>query len=164
MKKIIIIGCPGSGKSTFARKLQSITGLPLYYLDMLWHKPDKTTVSVTEFDRKLKELLVREAWIIDGNYIRTLPMRLAECDTVFWLDYPVSVCLGGIEDRFGRPRVDMPWVETQRDEEFMEFVRQFHSVTRPEIKTLLGQYGGKQIIFSTREEADAFIDAYADNV
>ncbi|MEY8605912.1 hypothetical protein [Muribaculum intestinale] len=32
MKKVIIIGCPGAGKSTFARKLSAKTGLPLYYL------------------------------------------------------------------------------------------------------------------------------------
>ena len=40
MRKIIIIGCPGAGKSTFARKLRDDTNLPLYYLDMLWHKED----------------------------------------------------------------------------------------------------------------------------
>ena len=48
-KKVIIIGSPGSGKSTFARKLRDITGLPLHYLDMIWHRPDKTTVSKEEF-------------------------------------------------------------------------------------------------------------------
>ena len=55
MKKVIVVGCPGSGKSTFARKLQQKTGLPLYYLDMIWHKPDKTTVSDEEFDTRLQE-------------------------------------------------------------------------------------------------------------
>ena len=82
MKKILVIGSPGSGKSTFSRRLREITGLPLFYLDLLWHKPDKTTYSREEFDRKLGELLEREAWILDGNYARTLPLRLAACDTV----------------------------------------------------------------------------------
>lgn len=41
MKKVLILGCPGAGKSTFARKLRDKTGLPLYYLDMIWHKPDQ---------------------------------------------------------------------------------------------------------------------------
>lgn len=50
MKKVIVIGCPGSGKSTFARALQSITGLLLFYLDMVYHKPDRTTISNQEFD------------------------------------------------------------------------------------------------------------------
>ena len=57
MLKIIIIGSPGAGKSTFARKLRDTTGIPLYYLDMLWHKPDQTTISREEFDAKLNKIL-----------------------------------------------------------------------------------------------------------
>ena len=52
MRKVIIIGCPGAGKSTFARKLRDVTGLPLYYLDMLWQKPIKTNVTGKEFKPK----------------------------------------------------------------------------------------------------------------
>ena len=52
MKKVIIIGCPGAGKSTFARKLKDRTGLPLFYLDMIWHKADGTNISRDEFDEK----------------------------------------------------------------------------------------------------------------
>ena len=48
--KIMIIGSPGSGKSTFARKLRDKTGLPLFYLDMIKHKPDRTTISSEEFE------------------------------------------------------------------------------------------------------------------
>ena len=54
MKKVIVIGSPGAGKSTFSRKLQNITGLPLFYLDMIYHRADKTTCSAEEFDEKLK--------------------------------------------------------------------------------------------------------------
>ena len=57
MRKVIIIGCPGAGKSTFARKLRDDTNLPLYYLDMLWHKEDKTNISREEFDTKLNDIL-----------------------------------------------------------------------------------------------------------
>ena len=57
MLRAMVIGCPGAGKSTFARKLRDITGLPLYYLDMLWHKPDKTNISREEFDRTLSVIL-----------------------------------------------------------------------------------------------------------
>ena len=55
--KIMIIGSPGSGKSTFARKLRDKTGLPLFYLDMIKHKLDRTTISSEEFDKKLYEIL-----------------------------------------------------------------------------------------------------------
>lgn len=57
MQRVIIIGSPGAGKSTFARRLRDKTGLPLFYLDMLWHKPDRTTVSKEEFDAQLEKLL-----------------------------------------------------------------------------------------------------------
>ena len=75
MKKIIIIGCSGSGKSTFARKLSAKINIPLYYLDMIWYKPDKTTLTKKEFDEQLGALLDKDMWIIDGNYQRTLEMR-----------------------------------------------------------------------------------------
>ena len=57
MKKVIVIGCCGAGKSTFARKLRDLTGLPLHYLDMIWHKPDRTNVSREEFDAALQNIL-----------------------------------------------------------------------------------------------------------
>ena len=75
MKRVIVIGSPGAGKSTFARKLKDKTGLPLYYLDRIFHKPDRTTVNREEFDQKLQTILQTDRWIIDGNYQRTLPLR-----------------------------------------------------------------------------------------
>ena len=90
LRKVIIIGCPGAGKSTFARILSDKTHLPLYYLDMLWHKPDRTTVERNIFDNKLKEIVLGDKWIIDENYGRTLEMRIQACETIFLLDFPVE--------------------------------------------------------------------------
>ena len=87
MRKVLIIGCPGAGKSTFARKLSKKTGLPLHYLDMIWHRADRTTVSPEEFDSRLDEILATDEWIIDGNYMRTMPRRLCKADTVFFLTF-----------------------------------------------------------------------------
>ena len=158
MEKVLVIGCPGSGKSTFSRALNKITGIPLFYLDMIWHKPDKTTCSREVFDQRLGEILRGERWIIDGNYARTLPLRLADCDTVFWLDYPLETCIEGIRARKGKPRVDMPWIEMEEDEEFMEFVRNFPLSGRREIQRLLKEYPEKDIVvFYSREEAEAFL-------
>ncbi len=65
MLKAIVIGSPGAGKSTFARKLRNITKLPLYYLDLMWHKPDRTHISREEFDAQVRELVKKDRWIID---------------------------------------------------------------------------------------------------
>ena len=140
MKKVIIIGCPGAGKSTFARKLKDRTGLPLFYLDMIWHKADGTNISRDEFDGKIKEIMKKEQWILDGNYIRTLEMRLKECDTVFLLDYPLELCLEGAASRIGKERPDMPWVESEFDLEFRQFIVDFPKDSLPKIYELLKKY------------------------
>lgn len=159
MLKIIIIGSPGSGKSTFARKLRDITNLPLYYLDMLWHKKDRTNISREEFDEKLEKILKKDKWIIDGNYQRTIEMRLKECDTVFLMDYPLEVCLSGAEERVGKKREDLPWIEEKVDEEFKQIIVDFSKNKLPQIYKLLEKYQKNKniVIFKSREEAEDYI-------
>ena len=158
MRKAMIIGCPGSGKSTFARGLQAATGLPLYYLDMLYWNADRTTVPKEVFCTRLREILETDAWIIDGNYGSTMEMRLEKCDTVFFLDYPTEVCLDGIHTRFGKPRADMPWIETEEDTEFLNFIKAFEAESRPTILALLEKHPEKQtVIFRSRKEAEAYL-------
>lgn len=159
MLKIMIIGSPGAGKSTFSRKLRDITGLPLYYLDTLWHKPDQTNISKEEFDARLNEIIKKDKWIIDGNYQRTLEMRLRECDTVFLLDYPLEVCLAGAEARVGKKREDLPWLELNFDEEFKRAILDFSKDQLPQIYGLLEQYQESRevIIFRSRQEADDYL-------
>ncbi len=158
-RKIIVLGSPGAGKSTFARKLRDMTGLPLHYLDLLNHKADRTTVSREEFDAGLETILRTEAWIIDGNYQRTIERRLQACDTVFLLDYPTSLCLSGAEERVGTKREEMPWTEETLDESFRQAILEFPQSKLPQIYALLRQYGeGKQIvIFHSRAEADGWL-------
>ncbi len=159
MLKIIIIGSPGSGKSTFARKLSSAAGIPLYYLDMLWHKPDGTNISRETFDAKLNEIIQKDTWIIDGNYQRTLETRLKECDTVFLLDFPLEVCLSGAKSRIGKKREDLPWIESEFDEEFRQWIIDFPKKQLPEIYDLLKKYQEEKdiVIFRTRKELDDYL-------
>ena len=159
MRKVIVIGCPGAGKSTFARKLRDATGLPLYYLDILWHKPDQTNVSREEFEAQIKELVQRDQWIIDGNYLRTMELRLKECDTVFLLDYPLEICLAGAESRIGKRREDLPWIEKEFDEEFRQWIIDFPKEQLPQLYELIKKYqdGRDIVIFTSREEADEYL-------
>ena len=157
MKKAIVIGCPGSGKTTFAEKLKEKTGLPLFYLDAIWHKPDKTHITREEYDARLAEILALDTWIIDGNYGRTLESRLSACDTVFLFDLPVEVCLEGAISRIGKARYEMPWIETEFDPEFKKQIEDFPSKELPRIYALLEKYNDKSIyIFKSRQMADAF--------
>ena len=158
MKKIIIIGCPGAGKTTFAEKLSIKTGLPLYYLDAIWHRADRTHISREEYDARLAEILPLDSWIIDGNYSRTMEIRLAACDTVFLFDLPVSDCLDGAISRLGKERYDMPWIDTELDLKLKQEIEQFPTKNLPKIYELLEKYNDKSIvIFKSREEADAFL-------
>lgn len=159
MNKVIIIGCPGSGKTTFAEKLHKCTEIPLYYLDAIWHKPDKTHISREEFDERIADIFAESQWIIDGNYKRTIETRLKECDTVFLFDLPTEVCLQGATERIGKGRYDLPWIETELDPEFKQFIEEFSEKTLPYIYELIDKYKTEKqiIIFKSREEADMFI-------
>ena len=162
MQKIIVIGSPGSGKTTFAEKLKQKTGLPLFYLDAIWHKPDKTHIPREEFDARLGEILSLDSWIIDGNYSRTVERRMAACDTVFLFDLPVEVCLAGAKSRIGKERYEMPWIETEFDPEFEQQIKEFPTKSLPLIYSLLEKYSDKNVtVFKSREEADSFLNGLA---
>ena len=158
MKRIIVIGCPGSGKSTFSRALHKKIGVPLYHLDMMYWNADKTTVEKSIFREKLSALVKQDQWIIDGNYSSTMEERLSACDTVFFLDFSSEICLKGIRERIGKPRSDMPWIETEEDAEFIDFIKKYNHTERPKVLELLKKYSNKRIfIFHSRENADEYL-------
>lgn len=160
MKRVMIIGCPGSGKSTFSRSLHDITGIPLFHLDNLNWNSDRTTVEKKVFLERLSNVIQKEEWIIDGNYGSTIELRLQSCDTVFFLDYPLEICLEGIKERKGKTRTDIPWVESddEDDPEFVEFIKNYNSQSRPHVMELLNKYSNKDIyIFQNRESAKVFL-------
>ena len=160
MNKIIVIGCPGSGKSTFSKQLKEKLNLPLYHLDLIWNKPDKTTIPREEFDKILKEIFKTDNWIIDGNYQRTLETRLKECNKVFLLDYSLDTCLQGATSRVGIKRDDMPWIEETLNEEFKQKILDFSKNKLPEIYNLLDKYKENRniIIFKTREDSKEYLE------
>ena len=112
MKRVLILGSGGAGKSTLARQLGERTGLPVIHLDRMWWRPGWVNCSQEEFDLALERELAGERWIIDGNYNRTLERRLTRADTVVFLDYPARTCLWGALRRVfryrGKSRPDMP--------------------------------------------------------
>lgn len=158
-RKIIVLGCSGSGKSTFSRRLREITDLPLIHLDNIWWKPDRTHISREEFDRKLEEILRTDGWILDGDYSRTYEMRFRACDTVIFLDYGFDVCMDGIVRRVGTERPDIPWTEQTVDPDLVRQVEAYENENRPAVLSLMEKYPEKQsIVFRSRAEADAWLE------
>ena len=153
-QKIIVVGCSGSGKSTLSKELRDATGLPLFYLDNIWWKPDRSHISREEFDQKLDEILLTDRWIIDGDYSRTFETRFRSCDTVIFLDYPVDVCMNGIKERIGKNRTDIPWTEQALDSELVKLVERYETDNRPVILSLLEKYSDvNRFVFRSRLEA-----------
>ena len=158
-KRVAVIGCPGGGKSTFSRALRARVDLPLYHLDAIYWRDDRTHLSREEFYPLMQKIIAREEWIMDGNYNATLEWRISACDLLIFLDYPAEVCLEGVRARRGQKRSDMPWVEEGDDQEFLEFIRAFETESRPRILELIGKYPDKTVVtFRTREEADRYLD------
>jgi adenylate kinase family enzyme len=111
MKRILIIGSGGAGKSTLAKKLAKRLALPCIHLDQLFWKPGWVETDPQEFDKKLKKILRTKAWVIDGNYGRTQELRTQYADTVIFLDFSRTLCLWRALWRmlgsYGRSRSDM---------------------------------------------------------
>ena len=161
MNKVIILGSPGSGKSTFAKALQKLTNLPLYHLDNIWWKPNKTHISRAEFDLELNNIICQPSWIIDGDYSRTYEIRLKYCDTVFFLDYDIDICLEGINSRINKIRDDIPYIDTYVDDYLVKSIKEYPKNKRLILLELFNQYKNKNInIFNSRLDADVWLDKY----
>lgn len=164
MRRVLIIGNAGSGKSTFARKLAEKTDLPLVHLDKLYWHGNWEHLSREEFDAVLQPELEKEAWIIDGNFNRTIPHRLKYCDTVFFFDLPTVTCLWGITKRvlqsYGRTRSDMGGSCPERfDKQKPALYKAVLCFNKQHRKAYYDLLADKEnvIIFKSRKQADKYI-------
>ncbi len=161
MKRVLVMGCPGCGKSTFSRRLRDITGLPLVPLDSIWWQPDTSHLTEEEFRPLLQIELEKDSWIIDGNFPLSAEVRLRYCDTVLLMDYPLEMCIQGILQRRGKPRPDMPFAQAFEDDEFLDYVRNYHANVHPHLMELVDQARNhaEVTIFRTRQDAEDYLAA-----
>ena len=163
MERIMIIGCGGSGKSTLARQLGEKTGLPVVHLDKLFWRPGWVSISREEFDELHRNALAQPRWIMDGNFDRTIPERLARCDTVIYLDFSRWACLMGVVKRivttYGTVRPDMGDGCPERfDWEFLQWVWNFNKNKRERNYRLLKDaVGVNVVILKNRREVKRFL-------
>ena len=145
MERILIIGCPGAGKTTLARQLGEKLALPVVHLDRIFWSPGNWEhLEQKDFDKALLAELEKSKWIIEGNYDRTLPLRLSYCDGVIWLDFSRYACMGGWFKRmilnWGKVRSDMaPGCVERYEREFAAFIWNFNQENREKYYRLLNE-------------------------
>ena len=166
MERIMIIGCGGAGKSTLARKLGEKTGLPVVHLDQIFWSPGNWKhLGREEFDVRLMAEMEKPRWIMDGNYNRTMELRLENCDTVIYLDFFRWVCLaswiGRVLKNWGHARADMaPGCSEWFDPEMAVWIWNFNKKNRARYHQLLTNLEGKHVyIFKNRREVDTFLQS-----
>ena len=134
------------------------------HLDALFWKPGWVESERQEFGARMLAELEKPAWIMDGNYARTLPVRLEKCDAVIYLDFPRWLCIFGVLKRvlttYGTVRPDMPEGCPERfDWEFLKWVWNFNRNNREKIHAQLDALpADKVIILKNRREAESFLE------
>ena len=166
MKRILIVGNSGSGKTTFAKSLAEKTGLPLVHLDKIFWTGNWEHVEKDEFDAVLQKELEKSEWIIDGNFNRTLSHRLKYCDTVFYFDVSVATCLWGVTKRifksYGKTRNDMggncpEYFDRQKLTLYRNIIS-FKNQHAKSYESMFGSADGIDVIkFKSRHQAKAFL-------
>jgi adenylate kinase family enzyme len=159
MKKIIVIGSSGAGKSTFARRLGEATGLEVIHLDRLYWKPNWTETPKDEWRKTVERIVRGDSWIIDGNFGGTLEPRFEACDTVIFLEMPPAVCVYRILKRvvFYRPgrRPDMAdGCHEKFDWEFLKWVWNFPKRSQPKIEAQIDRFQDTKTIIRLRSKGE----------
>jgi adenylate kinase family enzyme len=166
MQRVLVMGSSGSGKSTFARRLADITGLPFVSLDALYWKPGWVASDNTEFGKRVAEVTRLPRWIMDGNFTRhgAGEARRELSDTVIWFDLPRSQCVVGIVRRIGgslgRVRPEMAEGCPERiDLEFFRYVWTYRRQQRPKLLAYFEGLRNDQslVCFTSRTMADDYL-------
>jgi adenylate kinase family enzyme len=160
--RVLVIGCAGAGKTVFAQRLSRATGLPFVNLDQEFWQPGWVEPDKQHWVAKVEELIARPRWIMDGNYLGTLSLRLARADTVIFLDPPRLVCLwramARIVRNFGRTRDDMaPDCPERFDWNFLMYIWNFQRDHRPRVVESLRGFHGTLTICKNSSDADSCI-------
>jgi adenylate kinase family enzyme len=169
MERILVMGSPGSGKSTFARRLSSVTGFPVVSLDALFWKPGWIPSDAAEFESRVTEAAHLPRWIMDGDFVaRAGALRRSLADAVVWFDLPRRTCMIGIVSRiatsYGRVRPEMAAGCPERiDVEFFRYVWAYRQVNRPRVLQYLEGLRPDQALirFTARAQADQYLNDVA---
>ena len=164
MKRILVIGSGGSGKSTLSVKLGASLGIEVFHLDKLFWNAGWIETDRDKWQNVVTKLLSREKWIIDGNFSGTLQQRIVSCDTIVFLDFSRALCLWRIFKRrfhyHQRTRPDMAEGCNERlNLEFVEWILNYPRRTRPKVLKLMSLNATNKKIFwlKSPQQVKAFL-------
>lgn len=156
MRKIVICGCGGSGKTVLARELGRRLNLPVTHLDALYYDEHWNPLDQDTFAAEQRKLVAQPEWVIDGNNASTMPIRLAEADTVIFLDLPAVTCLWGIVQRRLRYRGgqhDADGVYDRISWGFVKYIVGYRRKMRPRVRNLLDEHATGTVTTLTSRRA-----------
>lgn len=161
MKRVLVIGCGGSGKSTFTKKLHQATGLPAIHLDKHYWHPNWVESTPEEWEQRVRRLIAEPKWIQDGNYGGTMDIRFERADTIIYLQTPSWKCVWRVFWRtvknHGKTRIDMPAGCPERFQwKFLHYVAMYNKTRHPGILKRLEAVADTKaihILTSNREQS-----------
>ena len=170
MQRVLVMGSSGSGKSTFARRLSELTGIPFVSLDALYWRPGWVASDNAGFEERVTEVARQPRWVMDGNYTRygAGELRRRTSDTVIWFDLPRRSCMLGITKRiagsYGQVRPEMAdGCQERMDFEFFRYVWTYRQKQRPKLLDYFQGLRADQslVCFTDRMQASDYLKAIA---
>jgi len=151
MERILVMGPPGSGKSTLSRHIGARYGLPVFHLDQAFWLPGWIEAPAGGFRAEVERIATLPRWVIDGNYPEVLALRLRMADTLIYLDAPAWLSLLRIARRvaigYGRVRPDSAAGCPEKiDLPFLHYAAGWNRERRADTLALVSGFAGRTIV------------------